>query len=389
MSRGAGGGSPGPIRVAFSLDSMVIGGTELNMLRLATRLDPERFPLVVLYNREGPLLPQFEATGLRLERLELTSLKSPSAIGAVRRLRAWLARERIDVLHAHDIYTNIFGALAVRRSGPTRLIVSRRWGVAHYPRLLTLGNRFAYRRADLVLANSDGVAVSLREEERVPADKIIVVHNFADRAVFAPEAAAEGATLRARLGVPHDALVIGTVANLRPVKDQATLLRAVAGLPAAAPRVHVVLIGEGPSRGDLEALSRELGIADRVHLVGAIMDASRYHHAFDVSVLSSVSEGFPNTLVEAMAASRPVVATRVGGVPDAVADGETGYLVPAGDHAAFAARLGRLLTDPELRARMGRAGYEIATRQFHEGSVMPRLEEIYRQLRAKTEARGR
>jgi glycosyltransferase involved in cell wall biosynthesis len=378
-----------PIRIAFSLDSMGIGGTELNVLRLATRLDLRRFSLVVLYNRDGPLMPQFEAAGLRLHRLELTSLKSPQAVGAANRLRSWLQREEIDVLHAHDIYTNILGAMAVPRAGNTRLILSRRWGATQYPRLLTTVNRFAYRRADLVLANSDGVATSLQMEEGVPADQIAVVSNFVDTSVFAPGAAIERATLRARLGVPLDALVIGTVANLRPVKDQATLLRAVASLPTSIPPVHVVLIGEGPSRPDLEGLAHELGITGRVHFVGAIMNAFRYHHAFDVSVLSSVSEGFPNTLVEAMAASRPVVATRVGGVPDAVREGETGYLVPTGNYVAFAERLGRLLTDPHHRAQMGRAGYEIAIHQFHEASVIPRLERIYRQLKACTEARKR
>ena len=148
-----------------------------------------------------------------------------------------------------------------------------------------------------------------------------------------------------------------------------------------------MLIGEGPSRSDLEALAQQLGIADRVHLVGAIMDASRHHIAFDVSVLSSVSEGFPNTLVEAMAVGRPVVATRVGGVPDAVVEGETGYLVAAGDVLAFADRLAALLADPMRRARMGAAAAQIARRQFHEAAVMPRLEAVYRRLRDGTDGR--
>ncbi len=375
--------------MAFSLDSMAIGGTELNLLRQATHFDPDQISLTVLYNRDGPLLPQFVAAGLRLERLGLTSLKSPAVLGTVRRLRRWLGEERIDVLHAHDIYSNILGALTVTRGGPTRLIVSRRWGLTHYPAHFRLANRFAYHRADAVLANSEGVAASLRQEEGVPDGRIVVVPNFADAAVFGPERPGERAALRLALGVPEPALVIGTVANLRPVKDQATLLRAVAALPVGAQPVHAVLIGEGPNRSGLEALARQLGIAGRVHLVGAILDASRHHRAFDISVLSSVSEGFPNTLVEAMAAGRPVVATRVGGVPDAVREGETGFLVAAGDHVGFAARLERLIADPALRARMGRAGHALATSQFHERAVMPRLEALYRRLQKETDRRRR
>jgi glycosyltransferase involved in cell wall biosynthesis len=365
---------------------MSIGGTELNMLRLASRLDPDRFSVVIAYGREGNLLPKFEAAGLRLKQFEFTSLRSPRAIGTVRRLRSWLKSEQIDVLHTHDIYSNVFGALAVSSGDSTRLIMSRRWGIGQYNRLLETGNRLAYTRADLILANSNQVAVSLRNDEGVREDRIVVVHNFVDEAVFAPEMAAKRTEFREAFGVPPDALVVGTIANLRPVKDQATLLRAIAALPAGIPPVHVVLIGEGASRRDLEQLAGQLGIAARVHLIGAILDASKYHHAFDVSVLTSVREGFPNTLVEAMAAGRPVVATRVGGVPDAVIEGETGYMVEAGDHAAFGERLARLLTDPDRRERMGRAGYEIAARHFHEAAVVPMLEGIYRRLLALTNA---
>lgn len=376
-----------PVRVAFALDSMVIGGTELNMLRQATALDPARVHLRILFNREGPLLDQLVATGLALERVDLVSLKSPAALGTIRRLRRRLEEEQIEVLHAHDIYSNILGALAVRRQGSTRLVVSRRWGTTHYPLHLRLANRYAYSRADMVLANSAGVAASLHDDEGVPRHRIAVVPNFADAAVFARQDPGDRAALRAALGVPGPAIVVGTVANLRPVKDQGTLLRAIAALPAGPIPVHAVIIGEGPSRGELEALARQLGIAERVHLGGAILDASRHHCAFDISVLTSLSEGFPNTLVEAMAARRPVVATRVGGVPDAVREGETGFLVGAGDHAGFADRLWRLITDPALRAQMGNAGHTLAMSAFHEQAVIPQLEQLYHRLRAVTARR--
>lgn len=369
------------VRVAFALDSMAIGGTEMNMLKLASRLDRSRFPLVVYYNRGGPLLPKFEALGVPLRQVGLRSLKSPSALSAVGRVRRWLREDKIDVLHSHDVYSNILGALAVTPANGARLIVSRRWGARHYGLALRAGNRLAYRRAHLVLANSQGVARSLHDEEGVPARRIVVVHNFAEATAFRSDTPGERAELRARLGVPQEALVVGCIANLRPVKNQAMIVRALAEIPRSGSAVHLVLIGEGPSRSMLQGLASGLGLADRVHLVGQIPEAAHYHRAFDVSVLASLSEGFPNTLVEAMAAARAVVATNVGGIPDAIADNETGFLIAPNDLAAFANALERLLGDPVLRFRMGAAGREFAAVHFHEGAVMPRLERVYAYLR--------
>ncbi len=368
------------IRIAFCVDNLSLGGTELNMWRLAERLDRHRFDLVVLHGRDGPLLPQLRDLGVRTEAIRIPSFKSAASFAAARELRAWLARERIDVLHAHDIYSNVLAALALTPRGPAGLIVSRRWGALHYGRALRWANRFAYARADAVLANSDGVGASLHVDEGVAPGRIVVVPNFGDERLFIQPDPAARAALLEPLGVPADALVVGSVANLYPVKDQGTLLRAVAALPPLPRAVHVVLIGEGGERGTLEALARDLGLGSRVHLAGSIPDGGRYQRAFDVSALTSLSEGFPNTLVEAMAAHRPVVATRVGGVPDAVVDGETGFLVEARDHLALADRLGRLLGDEGLRARMGAAGAARAAQRFHPDVVLPLLSGIYERI---------
>lgn len=378
-SRGA--RHPAPIRIAFGIDSLLLGGTETNLWRVATRLDPDRFSLVVAYSREGPLLERLVAAGIRTQKIALPRFRSVRAIWAARDLRRWIRAERLDVLHTHDVHWNLFGALALSRHDETRLMVSRRWGVGQYPRLLSMANRMAYARAARVLANAPSVAESLHREEGVPRARIEVVPNFADTALFSASDRDRDA-LRAQLGAPANVLLVGTVANLYPVKDQGTLLRAVAALPPFSMPVHVAIVGAGPSRDELRDLAAMLGIADRVHLPGALPDGGRFHRAFDVSTLTSLSEGFPNTLVEAMAARRPVVATDVGGVTDAVVDEVTGFVVPPRDYRAVANRLARLLGDAELRQRLGQAGFDRATAQFHESVVIPRLEAVYQRMGA-------
>ncbi|MBI3792001.1 MAG: glycosyltransferase [Gemmatimonadetes bacterium] len=363
------------MRVAFAVDNLGIGGTETNLVRLATRLDRARFPLVVTYARGGPLLATLEAAGIPTFQFQPPSLRSLALPGAVRAFRRWLAAERIQILHAHDVYSNVFDALCAPPGGPVRLIVSRRWGLTQYGRLITWANRWAYGRAARVLGNSTGVGDSLVTDEGVPRAKVVVLPNFADDAVFAQ--AGDPRALRTELGLPLDAPVIGMVANLHAVKNHALLLDAVAGL-AGAP--HLALIGEGPEREALVAQAARLGIADRVHLLGSRPGAGRFHAAFDVSCLTSRSEGFPNTLVEAMAAARPVVATDVGGVRDAVQDGVTGLLAPSGDVERVRAHFARLLGDPALRTQMGAAGLAHARAEFHADAVMPRLERVYREL---------
>ena len=368
-----------PVRVAFPIDNLGIGGTETNMFRVATRLVAGHVSVLVLYSRPGPLLERLQSAGIPVRRFPQPGLRSLRLRGAVRAFRQLLVDERIDVVHTHDVYSNTFAALAHRPRERTRLLVSRRWGATHYGRLLSWANRRAYHCADAVLGNSEGVARSLELAEGVPRAKIVVVPNFADAAAFAPPPATRDA-MRDELEVPREALVVGCIANLIAVKNHALLLRAVAGLPALSAPVHLVCIGDGPLRAELVSLAASLGLADRVHFTGTIVAAGRFHHAFDLSTLTSNSEGFPNTLVEAMAARRPTVATEVGGVSDAVEDGVTGYLVPRGDARALAGRLGALLANPGLRTQFGEAGRRRADTHFHPDVVIPHLEATYQAL---------
>jgi glycosyltransferase involved in cell wall biosynthesis len=181
-------------------------------------------------------------------------------------------------------------------------------------------------------------------------------------------------------GVPEGGPVVGCVARLRSEKGQATLLRAAARVRDRHPDLVVVLVGDGPEEPALRALATELGLAARVCFAGHRPNRPNPHQLFDVSVLASDHEGFPNTLIEAMAAGRPTVASNVGGVPDAVLDGETGLLVPAGDPAALAGALARVLGDPTWAAALGARGRAIARERFTPERVTSRLTELYAEL---------
>lgn len=365
------------LRVVFCCDNLGIGGTELNAARTAERLarDYGVSVDVVLLGADGPMRDRYEAAGITIHPFAIPNLYGPAAIREGIRFARFLRERRIDVVHCHDMYSNVFGTLWGRAAGVRRIIASRRWWASLPQAKLRVANRIAYRLAHAVLANSEAVGRSLVESDGVRASRIGIVTNFLEPAAFAFPGDAVRAAGRAELGLAPGDRVIGIVARLDPVKDHATLLRAFATLEHDA--LRLLLIGDGPCRTSLEQLARELGCAGRVCFAGTRPNRPNLHFLSDIAVLSSRSEGFPNSLAEAMAAARPVVATDVGGVADAVVEGETGLLVPAGDPAALAAALKALLDDPPLARRLGLAGKERASARFGEAAVLRSLLDFY------------
>ena len=178
-------------------------------------------------------------------------------------------------------------------------------------------------------------------------------------------------------GLPVGVFVIGIVARLSPVKNHELLLGAMAQLDC---RFHLLIVGDGPTRGKLEELAQQLRIAHRVHFAGEVISHRNLHQFFDVSVLCSLSEGFPNAVIEAMAANVPIVATPVGGVIDAVTDGVTGILVPLDDAAPLANALRTLEANSALRARLGVAGKQVAHAKFSQRIVIEKLSSLYESI---------
>lgn len=369
------------IKVVFVIDNMRLGGTELNAVRTAERLDRDRFELrVVCLSGDGPLTERYRAMGVPVLNLGLRSFYGPSMFRCGWQFVRLLRRERADIVHAHDVYSNIFVAAWAKLGGPRAVIASRRWWHSSPSRVLRMGSRFAFARATAVLANSAQVAGSVEDEARVPRAKVWTVTNFADDDMFGAASEEERERVRRRWKAPPDGLLIGCVARLDPLKDHATLLAAFAELRRRAGQVFLVLIGGGECRPALERQAAELGIEDAVHFAGEIRNGGNLHRGLDISVLASRSEGFPNTLVEAMAAGVPVVATAVGGSVDAVVDGESGILVPPGEPARLADALATLVESPALRRTMGAAGLRRASDAYRAREVVGTLEHMYERL---------
>jgi glycosyltransferase involved in cell wall biosynthesis len=358
-----------------------VGGTELNAVRTAERLDRQRVSLeVAAMQTEGPLRARYDAAGVPVTGFPLRNLYGPRAWRQGLRLAAWLRRRQPDVVHCHDIYSNIFVGFWARIAGVRNVIASRRWGADSSQARLDHLNDFFSRRATRLLANSAAVGADLVRHHGYRAERLAVIPNFLEPDAFEEVQPASQLARRAALGIPAGRWLVGIVARLTPVKNHQLLLRAVRRLTAAGSSVHIVIVGDGPERAGLEQLAREWDLGGSVTFTGTLANRPNPHALFDVSALTSRSEGFPNAVVEAMAAGRPVVATDVGGVRDAVTEGATGLLVPDDDDAAFAAALERLRCDPALAAALGSAGRREAENRFSEEVVLNQLMALYEEL---------
>ena len=368
-------GSPSRVvRLGYCIDSFGIGGTELNAVRTLEALDRERFhPTVFHFHETGPLRARYEALAVRLIHLPIGPLYSArTAVQAVRFMRL-LRSERIEVVHTHDLYTNIFAAPAARLGG-CRVIASRRWlDAAPRAGLLRL-NRWSYLFAHRIVANSILAARLLTERDRIAAQRVVELPNFLGEHAFRRVDGESRSARRLSWGVPPQAFVVGTVARLAPVKNHAMLLHA---LPYLGDDVHAVFVGDGPSRGGLEELAGRLGVTPRVHFTGQVVGPTNLHQFFDVSVLCSRSEGSPNAVIEALAVGCPVVATAVGGIPEVVADRQTGLLVPLDEPARLAASLEELRRDAVLRARLTENGLACVRIKYAQEVVIAQLEALY------------
>ena len=368
----------GRLNVAFCVDNLNIGGTELNAVRLAERLDRSRFDLrVVCLQPDGPLAGRYRAAGIPLDVFSPGSLVGTNAFREGWRLRGYLRHHGIQIFHSHDLYSNWFGCPWARLAG-TKVIASRRWlGTKHSGKGGTALTRLTYRLAHVALANSPRVADYLERVDRVSRSRIAVVPNFLDECAFEPIPADQKRALRDEFRLVDGTPTIGVVANLRPVKDHATLVRAIARLSPRWPRIRAIFVGGGEGRPELERLAAALGVAEHVVFAGPRANSPNLNGLFDVAVLCSKREGLPNSILEAMAAGTPVVATDVGAVADAVIHGETGLLVPASDPERLAAALESLLADPARAGRLGAAGRRRAQAVYSPDAALRALEAVY------------
>jgi glycosyltransferase involved in cell wall biosynthesis len=308
--------------------------------------------------REGGVLAdRLRGTTLRLHAFAFRGDLSPLAALALARI---LKSFRPDFLHLHDPHAISAGLMAVRLQPGARIIGVRR---VDFPLRSPLSRR-KYRGCHRVVAVSQAIADVL-ERAGIPRASVRVVYE----GVPARPCAAGGREALRKLGVPEGAPVIGNVAALADHKDHATLLAALPRVLETTPEARLVIVGDGELRGALEAQAAELRLGDRCVFAGFRADVDALISAFTLFCLSSRAEGLGTSLLDAMNFGRAVVATRAGGIPEAVEDGVTGILAPVGDPAALARALIELLEDPARREAMGDSG----RRRFEERFTADRM----------------
>ena len=297
-------------------------------------------------------------------------------LSAAWRLSRALKQLQPNVVHAHDPHGVAMAALALSMSTePLKppLLASRRVDFKIRGNALS---RWRYRQVDCFICASEAIRQILLSDG-VERERAVTVHEGID---LDRVAAASPANLHEELWLPHGAPVIGNVAALVPHKGQKHLIEAAALVVRQVPDARFVIAGEGELRDALEQQIRHLGLEKHVLLAGFRPDVLSVHKAFDIFVMSSVTEGLGTSILDAMASGKPVVATAAGGIPEIVRDGRTGLLVPPRDHDAMAAAIVTLLRDEPLRRRMGEAGQSLANARFSAERHVRETLEVYQRV---------
>jgi glycosyltransferase involved in cell wall biosynthesis len=366
------------VTICQVLHSLRVGGAEVLAARLARQLQGRYRFVFACLDELGTLGEQLREEGFPVEVLDRRpGLDWRCAL----RLAKLLRRENVELLHAHQ-YTPFFYALAAR-------LVYRRPGVLfhehgrHFPdyprRKRMLANRLLIGRRDRVVGVGRAVRQALIANEGIPPRRVGVIYNGIDLASFA-NGHHDRAAGRKEMGVGLGDLVLLQVARLDYLKDHATAVRTLERVVRHRPDAWLVLVGEGPEQAKIEEEVRRRKLGPHVRFLGLRKDVAGLLPAADIFLLTSISEGIPLTVIEAMAAGLPVVSTEVGGVAEVALDETTGLLAPAGDDAALAEKVLRLANDPTLRRRLGQQGRERARAVFAESQMHARYDELYREM---------
>jgi len=368
----AAAGFPDSVPIQQVVHSLAVGGAEVLAVRLAEGLLPGYSSRMICLDAAGPLAERVAAAGLRVEVVG----RGPGwDRGCARRMRQLQRRQRPAAVIAHQ-FTPFFYAVwgrGLRRRPPLVFVEHGRFHPDRPNPARKIFHRLMLRSCDRVVAVGEAVRQALIRNEGIPGRKIRVIYNGVPVQRFRRNEESRR-RLRAAWGLSEQDFAIMQVARLDRLKDHGTAVRAAACLSTA--NIRWFMVGDGPERPAVEAEIAGLGLQGRVQLLGERRDIPQLLSAADAFVLTSVSEGIPVTVLEAMAAQLPVVATRVGGLPELVREGETGLLVPPGDPGAVVRACQVMIADREKSRMWGRAGQKLVEDRFSES----RMHAEYRRL---------
>jgi glycosyltransferase involved in cell wall biosynthesis len=372
--------TPSPVQpvICQLLHGLPVGGAEVLAARLARQLRGRLRFVFACLDEVGSLGEQLRAEGLPVH---LLGRRPGVDWCCALRLARLLRQERVDLLHAHQ-YTPFFYGSAARLLSrrPSVLFTEHgRFYPDHPRRKRMVANRLLLERRDRVVGVGRAVRQALIDNEGLPPARVGVIYNGIDPDTFR-NGIERRLAVRQEIGVGAGDFLLLQVARLVPQKDHLTSLRTIARVARKRPDARLVLAGDGPQLRLILEFVAARNLSDRVRVLGLRTDVPRLLAAADAVLLTSLSEGVPLTLLEAMAARLPVVATDVTGVGEVVVDGTTGLLAPAGDDEALAERVLRLAGDAELRRQLGRQGRERVEAQFSEAQMLAAYERLYREM---------
>ncbi len=375
--------SPELFRLCLVVGQLRVGGLERQVYLLASALDRRRFDVtVVSLGGEGSWSEGLSKAGVRVRHLRRRGHWDwRRLLGLARMLRS----EHPHLAYSFNYETNAYTRLAGLLSSVPILVTGER-GV-YMTRWQGFLERLLIRVTECVICNAEAIRQDLIGRVRLPPHKLVTIPNAVE--MPPPASPEERDTIRRALRAGEDDCVVGTIARLDPIKNLPMMIEAAAVCTRTTPRLRFCVVGSGPEETGLRALIRERGLADSFFLLGERVPAARFLSGFDVFVLTSWTEGLPNGVMEAMAASLPCVCTDVGGCRELVDPGRTGYLIPSGGVQALADRILDLAGDPERRRSMGQAGRRRIEGGFSVRDLTSRTERILMELIAAKDSSPR
>jgi len=347
----------------FVIDSLQCGGAERHVIDVGRALTDRGHSVTVACSVGGHFQAVGEHAGLRVIPLcgKLTKRRFGAAFAW--RVRRLVLDESPDLVHGHLYSGGLAAAFATAGTG-VPLVLTEQTEAPWRRRRQRLASSMAYRRAAKIIGVSKAITAAIERDFGVAPEKLFCIPNGV---TF------DGGTT----SLPSDDPVIGLVARLTPEKDVPCFLNAAARIADSFPTATFRIAGDGPLRPELERLAADLGLGERVSFLGVLDEMRPFFESVHVLAVSSVAEGTPLSIVEAMGAAVPIVATAVGGIPEQVTDGRSGYLVEPRNPAALAERIGSVLADPDAAMRLGEAGRARALSEFSVETMTDAIESVY------------